>query len=154
MLVQLPILIALYLVLRDGLASKDIALSLYSFVHNPGTINPISLGVFNLSTPSIVLSVLAGAAQFWQAKSLMRKSPPATAGKGAKDEDMMAMMNKQMLYVMPVLTAIIGFKLPAGLTLYWCISTALMALQQQWLAKKIPTSSGPAAPVIEGKIVG
>ncbi len=155
MLVQLPILIALYLVLRDGLASKDIAASLYSFVHNPGTINPISLGIFSLAKPSIVLSVLAGAAQFWQARSLVRKSPPKVAGSGAKDEDMMAMMNKQMLYVMPVLTAIIGLRLPAGLTLYWCVSTGLMALQQQLLAKKstaIPPSN-PSAPIIEGQIV-
>ncbi len=152
MLVQLPILIALYLVLRDGLASKDIATSLYSFVQNPGTINPVSLNIFNLSTPSYVLSILAGLAQFWQARSLTRKSPPATAGAGGKDENMMAMMNKQMLYVMPVLTAVIGFSLPGGLTLYWFVSTALMALQQQFLSKQSSSSNPPPA-VIEGQIV-
>lgn len=154
MLVQLPILIALYLVLRDGLASKDIAASLYAFVHNPGFINPVSLGIFDLAQPSTVFSLLAGAAQFWQARGLMKKTPPPGAGAGAKDETMMAMMNKQMLYVMPALTAIIGFRLPSGLTLYWFVSTTLMALQQQLLAKKTPTSAGPATPVIEGKIVG
>ncbi len=155
LLIQLPILIALYLVLRDGLASKDIAASLYPFVHNPGTINPVSLGVFNLSTPSIVLSVLAGFAQFLQARGLMRKSPPKAAGVGGKDEDMMAMMNKQMLYVMPVLTAIIGVRLPAGLTLYWCVSTGLMALQQYILTKggNKPTTPSSQPPVIEGQIV-
>src|SRR3989344_6130441 len=75
MLIQLPILIALYMVLQDGLASKDLVKSLYSFVSNPGTINQISLGIFNMAKPNYVLAILAGGAQYWQAKTLMRKSP-------------------------------------------------------------------------------
>jgi YidC/Oxa1 family membrane protein insertase len=43
---------------------------------------------------------------------------------------MMATMNKQMLYMMPLMTVFIGFSLPAGLTLYWFVSTLLTALQQ------------------------
>lgn len=149
MLIQLPILIALYMVLRDGLASKDLAQSLYSFINNPGTINQISLGFFNMAKPNYVLAVLAGAAQYFQAKTLSRKSPPKEAGEGGKDEAMMSMMNKQMLYFMPVMTVIIGFRLPAGLTLYWFFSTLLMALQQVWLFKK-PTTNDR---IIEGEIV-
>lgn len=149
MLVQLPILIALYAVLRDGLASKDLATSLYSFIHNPGTINQISLGIFNMAQPNYVLALLAGAAQYFQAKTLSRKTPPKEAGEGSKDEAMMSMMNKQMLYMMPVMTVIIGLKLPAGLTLYWFFSTLLMALQQVALFKKHKTSGN----IIEGEIV-
>ena len=149
MLIQLPILIALYMVLRDGLASKDLAQSLYSFIANPGTINQISLNFFDMAKPNYVLAVLAGAAQFWQAKTLSRKNPPKKAGEGAKDEAMMSMMNKQMLYFMPIMTIIIGFRLPAGLTLYWFFSTMLMALQQVWQFKK-PKVSGN---IIEGEIV-
>src|SRR3989344_1025229 len=149
MLVQLPILIALYMVLRDGLASKDLAGHLYSFVSNPGTINQISLGFFNMAKPNYVLAVLAGLAQYWQAKTLSRKSPPQEAGGGAKDEAMMSMMNKQMLYFMPAMTVIIGFSLPAGLTLYWFFSTLLMALQQVWSFKKHKTSGN----IIEGEVV-
>lgn len=160
MLIQLPILIALYLVLRDGLASSNIAQNLYPFIHNPEKINEISLGFFNLANKSVVLSILAGLAQFWQAKSLIRKKPPATAGEGAKDEGMAAMMNKQMLYFMPVMTVVIGMSLPAGLTLYWFLSTLLMALQQVYLFKKpsgdiTTTPSVPNTPnkVIDGEIV-
>ncbi len=135
LLIQLPIFIALYLVMRDGLAGQNFNL-LYSFVKNPGTINSISVGLVNLAQPNIILAVLAGIAQFFQAKSMIRKHPPQQAGTGGKDEDMMAMMNKQMLYVMPVLTVIIGIKLPGGLSLYWFISTVLTALQQYWVARK------------------
>lgn len=132
-LIQLPILIALYLVLRDGLAGQNLAANLYPFVHNPEVIKQMSLGFFDLAKPSIALAVLAGAAQFWQAKMMIRKPSPPAAGAGGKDENMMAMMNKQMLYLMPAMTVIIGMKLQAGLTLYWFFSTALMVAQQMIL---------------------
>lgn len=154
MLIQLPILIALYMVLRDGLASNNLAQNLYQFIPNPGTIKSISFGYFNMAKPNVVLAVLAGAAQFWQAKSLIRKQAPKKAGAGAKDENMMAMMNKQMLYFMPALTVIIGMSLPAGLTLYWFFSTLLMALQQVWLNKKNSVASASTdGKIIEGEIV-
>lgn len=155
MLVQLPLLIALFWVLRDGLASQNLGSNLYSFVHNPGTLNSLSFGFFDLAKPSIALSVLAGVAQFFQAKTLSRKKAPKEAGTGAKDEDMAAMMNKQMLYVMPVMTVLIGFKFPAGLTLYWFLSTALMVAQQLFMLRKSggPGDPKPGVKAIEGKIV-
>lgn len=143
LLVQLPIFIALYWVLRAGLASTNFEL-LYSFVKNPGQINPITLGFFDLSKRSIVLAILAGLAQFWQAKMFIRKRPPKAVGTGGKDEDMMAIMNKQMLYFMPVMTVIIGWQLPAGLSLYWLLSTVLTALQQLLLFKKNKNEVPPA----------
>lgn len=147
MLVQLPVLIALYLVLQDGLAGQNLAQNLYSFVHNPEKIGQISLGIFDLAKPSIVLAFLAGAAQFLQAKGMVRKKSPKVAGEGAKDEDMMAMMNKQMLYLMPAMTFLIGMRLPAGLTLYWFLSTILMVGQQFILFRQHPTAAEAAVVV-------
>lgn len=135
LLIQLPIFIALYWVLQAGLTDAKFDL-LYSFVPNPGKINTFTLHLIDLSKTNIVLAVLAGAAQFWQAKMLTRKRPPVVAGSGAKDEDMAAMMNKQMLYMMPVITVLVGLKLPAGLALYWLLSTVLTALQQLVVFKK------------------
>ncbi|HLD31275.1 MAG TPA: YidC/Oxa1 family membrane protein insertase [Patescibacteria group bacterium] len=129
LLVQLPVLIAFYYVLRLALTTESLSL-LYSFVKNPEVITTRTLGLFELGEPSLVLAVLAGAAQFVQAKMFSSKRPPAKAGTGAKDENMMAMMNKNMTYFMPIMTVFIGFQLPAGLTLYWLVSTALTALQQ------------------------
>ena len=105
----------------------------YSFVYKPETINTFSLGFLNLSKPNIALAVLAGAAQFWQAKTMLAKTPKKAVVAGATQEpDMAAMMNKQMLYLMPALTVFIGISLPGGLTLYWFVLTLLTALQQ-WL---------------------
>ncbi len=158
-IVQLPILIALYYVLRDGLVSANLQNTLYSFIHNPGQINTVSLRIFDLAHPNIILAILAGAAQFWQAKLMMGKNPSVPKIPGAEDEGMMNIMNKQMLYMMPVLTAIIGMRLPAGLTLYWFFGTVLMALQQIFLFRQskdtTPTNTPPSEPpVIEGQIVG
>lgn len=139
-LVQLPIFIALYMVLRAGLASNNFD-KLYSFVSNPVQINTVTLGLFDLKNSSIVLALLAGAAQFFQSKMFIRKKAPKNAGEGAKDENMTAMMNKQMLYFLPVMTAFIGMKMPAGLTLYWFLSTILTVGQQMILFRKTKTPS-------------
>ena len=129
LLIQLPILIALYYVLQRGLTATNFD-TLYSFVKSPDQINTISVGLVDLKNSNIILAVLAGAAQFWQAKMMMRKKAPKEAGEGAKDENMMSMMNKQMLYMMPIMTVFIGMKLPGGLTLYWLLSTVLTVAQQ------------------------
>ncbi|MBI5222549.1 MAG: membrane protein insertase YidC [Candidatus Magasanikbacteria bacterium] len=138
LLIQLPILIALYYVLRNALTTNSFDL-LYSFVKSPGQINTVSLGFIDLKNANIILAVLAGGAQFWQTKMMMRKKAPKEAGEGAKDENMMSMMNKQMLYFMPVMTVFIGWQLPGGLTLYWLLSTVLTALQQVVVFKKKAT---------------
>ncbi|MEK7644560.1 MAG: YidC/Oxa1 family membrane protein insertase [Patescibacteria group bacterium] len=140
-LVQLPIFIALYMVLQAGLASNNFD-KLYPFVTNPGQLNTVTFGLFDLKNNSIVLALLAGAAQYFQSKMFIRKKAPKVAGEGAKDENMTAMMNKQMLYFLPLMTAFIGMKMPAGLTLYWFLSTLLTVAQQMILFRKTGTDVG------------
>jgi YidC/Oxa1 family membrane protein insertase len=134
LVIQLPFLWAVFIVFRQGLSNQTLNF-IYSFIHNPGVINPISFGLFDLSKPNLYLAVLAGAAQFWQAKMMTTKRPEVK-GQGAKDEDMMAIMNKQMLYMMPILTVVIGATFPGGLALYWLVTTLLTALQQLYLFKQ------------------
>ncbi|MFA6427869.1 MAG: YidC/Oxa1 family membrane protein insertase [Candidatus Magasanikbacteria bacterium] len=148
LLIQLPIFIALYWVLRATLTTDNFDL-LYPFVQNPGHINSVTLGLFDLSKGSVILAVLAGASQFVQARMFVRKKAPKEAGKAGKDESMTAMMNKQMMYMMPLLTVLIGYKLPGGLTLYWFLSTILTAGQQLLLFKKDKKDGN----VIEGTLV-
>ncbi|MEI6627608.1 MAG: YidC/Oxa1 family membrane protein insertase, partial [bacterium] len=131
LLVQIPFFIAIYQVFAAGLSSKT-ALVLYPFVANPGTLNHIAFGFLNLGTPNWFLAVLAGAAQFWQAK-MMPMQKPAIGGDGSKDENMAVMVNKQMTYFMPIMTLFIGLSLPGGLMLYWCVNS-LFAVAQQKIA--------------------
>jgi membrane protein insertase Oxa1/YidC/SpoIIIJ len=57
---------------------------------------------------------------------------------------------------MPAMTVLIGFSLPAGLTLYWFWSTILMAGQQYYMSKKNPVVTPIATDVnkvIEGEVI-
>jgi len=134
LLIQLPFLIAVFQVFRDGLGNGSLDL-VYSFISRPETISPISLGLVDLSVRSIPLALLAGLAQFWQAKMMSTKRPPKKIP-GSKDEDMMAIMNKQMIYFMPAITVFFGLTFPGGLTLYWFLTTLLTALQQLYMFRK------------------
>lgn len=151
-LIQLPFLIAVYQVFRDGLSNK---LGLvYSFISKPETINTVSFGFVDLSEKNIYLAILAGAAQFWQGKMMLAKNKAAKNNSVAsisKDESMAAIMNKQMTYMMPVLTVFIGATLPGGLTLYWLVITLLTALQQFIILKKFPKNTDKT--IIEGELV-
>ncbi len=139
-LVQLPFLIALYEVFRTSLDSTKALPPLYSFIPNPEHLSPLFLSLIDLSRPSIPLAVLAGAAQFFQAR-LMPMSPPPQGVPGSADEKTAAALNRNMLYLMPAFTVIIGATLPAGLALYWIVMT-LLAMAQQYVAlqKKPPQS--------------
>ncbi len=148
-LVQLPFLWAVYKVFSDGLNNK---LSLvYPFISKPEMINTIAFGFLDLAKRNIFLAVLAGLAQFWQARMLMAKKPEIKTT-GSKDEDMATIMNRQMMYLMPVLTVFIGISLPGGLTLYWFVVTLLTAIQQLVVFKKVNAGTEPPK-VIQGEIV-
>ena len=136
LLIQMPIIIAVYQVFRHGLVSQGFE-RLYPFVANPGHIQTMAFfGTLDLSSRSIVLAIAAGVAQFFQSKMMLSTKPATVNDKpvdGSQDEKMLAMMNKQMTYMMPAMTVFIGLSLPAGLSLYWFVSTAFMLIQQIFL---------------------
>lgn len=131
LLVQLPFLIALFYVFTNGLKDDGYASLLYPFIQNPGTLNHTFLGLFSLSqNQNIVLAVITAGVQFWQSKLMTAKRPPKVAG--AKDEDMAAVMSKQMMFFMPIITGVMTYQFPSGLGLYWFFQTVL-AIGQQYL---------------------
>lgn len=138
LLIQLPIFIGLFRVLRDGFGDVNADL-LYSFVANPGVIDPMFIGIVNLAETSIPLVIMAAIAQFFQMKfTVMRRVNKSVQKKaGAMDEDMSARMNKMMLYMMPIMTLVIGTTMPSGLMLYWLSTTVLtIALYAIFLGDK------------------
>ncbi len=146
---QLIFLIAIYRVLFNisgaGLIVDN--KELYPFIANPGQINQFFLGIINLSSivnlghltisvlPQIILVVLTAVAQYFQTKMLM---PTKTSIHPIKKShsDISEMMSKQMLYFGPLLTLFIGIKFPAGLSLYWLVSTVFAIIQQSSLLEK------------------
>lgn len=139
LLIQFPFLIAVYQAFQTGLKSNNLE-QLYSFIANPGHVEAMSFGIINLAASSWVLAVLAGLAQYFQTAMLSTKQPPLNVP-GSRDESMTANVNKSMQYLMPIMTIFIGFQLPAGLTLYWLVTTLLTIVQQKFLFKKPATKT-------------
>lgn len=138
LLLQFPFIIAVFQVFRNGLTSSDFGL-LYPFVSNPGSINPMMFGILDLAKPQIFLGILAGVAQFFQSRLLIAKSKKSDAivVKGTKEASMTEIMNKQMMYFMPILTVFISASLPGGLALYWFVITLLGVLDQYLVNKSL-----------------
>lgn len=140
LVIQLPILIALYRVFFSGL-TPDTYHFLYSFVPHPSTINFAFFGL-TLSSPSLLLGIIAGILQFIQMRFL---APQPQAQPGASDETaaMMASMQKNMMYIFPVMTVFIALRLPAALALYWAISTLFGIAQQYAVKRSLKLTSNP-----------
>jgi YidC/Oxa1 family membrane protein insertase len=132
LLIQIPILIALYQLFWKGIQA-DGATRLYSFVSISGPIDPTFLGGINLSNPNLALAIFAGVSQFWQVKLASPKLPkPANRNQFPQFS---AIMQKQMLYFFPVFTIFILLKIPSAVALYWAVST-LFTIGQQYLGAR------------------
>ncbi len=129
LLIQLPILFAIYRVFWTGFSKVPVP-GLYSFVHSPHSINTMFLGM-NLAHASIILAVVAALAQFIQSKMMLPKTLKAAGEEPAKKKDMAQAMNQQMLFMMPLFTFIFLLRLPSSLGIYWIVST-LFTIIQQW----------------------
>lgn len=124
MLIQLPVIIALYRVFLNGVNVGQLN-TLYNFVARPQSLNFMFLGFINLAaTGNIILALIAGGSQFIQTKMMM----PSQVGK--KNSDMASMIGQQMIYTMPLATVFIAWKLPAALALSWIVFTVFGIIQQ------------------------
>lgn len=129
LLIQIPILIALYRVFIKGITEESLG-SLYGFISTPGIINQNFLGMFDVTQNSPLLTILAGGLQFIQSKQSMSLQ----AGGGTNKE--LTAISKQMLYFFPVMIIIIGWNLPAGLILYWIATTVFSMFEQYYIKHK------------------
>jgi len=128
-LVQLPVLLAMYRVFWRGLGSDQLSL-LYGFVPNPGALNSMFLGLVDLSQPNITIAILVGALQFLQLKLLSPKS------KKSKSEGFSDRLQKQMQYFTPVFIVMVLWNLPSALGLYFLTTTLFTIIQQYIITKK------------------
>jgi YidC/Oxa1 family membrane protein insertase len=144
LLIQLPILIALYQVLRGGLTGEHYDL-LYSFVSRPENFNVIFLGLIDLTKAYWPLAIVVGLVQLAQGLLMRPVSKPKakpTAQLDAKKtadkedqplfnaEDLSAAMGTQFTYIMPLMTVFIAWNLFSGLPLYWITTTFFSVVVQ------------------------
>ena len=133
LLIQLPILIALYRVSLAGFEENSLSV-LYSFVKSPEFLNQTSLGFIDLTKRSVFLSAFAGISQFLQTKLSLNSQKNPTLQKNPKTNPL-ASMNQQMLYFLPIITIIISMSFPAGLPLYWIATTLFSIVEQLYISR-------------------
>ena len=129
LLLQLPVLLAIFYVFMDGAVVNPA--DLYSFVPLPGAINTHFLGI-DITQPNIILLVVTAAVQFLQVSF-----SPAMQGSSEPVDPtdtqavMAANMQKMMKYLIPVMIIIGGWKLPGAVALYWTLSSIFMIAQER-----------------------
>lgn len=145
LIIQMIIFITMYRVINNLAEGGTLTIhadQLYSFVSEPETINGFFLGIINLAEPSIILAVVTAAAQFYQLKMMQIKNAKKTDlvkkddKKDSSEPDFASIMQKQMLFIVPIMTLFIGMKFPSGLALYWLTSTLFMIAQQWYIMHK------------------
>jgi len=138
LLIQLPIIYALFYVFRKTLDENSFSL-LYSFVQKPEALNIFFLNAIDLTKPNIyILPFIAGALQFWQSSMLQRYQPRSKEVKKKKSGSLFdfSALSQQMVYLFPIVTVFISMSLPASVTLYWATRNAFMVGQQYLYFKK------------------
>jgi len=132
-LIQIPIIFALYFIfLRSGFPEINSEI-LYSFVKAPLDVNMMFLGLLDVSQKSVILAVLAGISQYFQAKL----ASPITkkTEKGGLGEDFARSMSIQMRYVFPVMIFFIAYTISAAVAIYWTTSNIFMIGQELYVKR-------------------
>lgn len=155
MLIQFPILIALYQSISaffgGGVGLERLNSVLYSPAWSLKVAPDLNFFGVNLATkPSdfthlgvflLLIPVLTGLLQFIQSK-MMSPAPvekyPSDSPKEKREkdtqEDTMQAVQSQMLYLMPVMVGYFAFQFPVALSLYWNTLTILGIIQQYYIS--------------------
>lgn len=130
-LIQLPIIIALYLVFMRGIGTVPV--EPYGFVSVPEHWNMIFFGV-DLAKKSIILALLAGVSQYVQAKLAQgRQAKPSGEGMAGQFAKSMQM---QMVYVLPLVIVFIAYRVSAAVALYWITSNIVTIAQELYTLRQ------------------
>lgn len=150
--VQIPILIAIYNVSLNIFKPENYP-ALYSFITLPETFNPQFFGLLNVAdSKNIILALLVGISQYYQIKLIISRTKSAKPKETKKSKkkksdkpeepDFATTLNKQMLFMMPILVTIFAYSFPAAMSLYW-ITTTLFTIGQEFiLIKQVDKAEG------------
>ena len=128
-LVQIPVLIALYQIFLKSFSPELFVGQLYSFIAAPEHVNTMLLGLISLEGRSIVLVGLAAVAQYFQGKLSIVKP------REARELTPAERMSRSMVLIGPILTVVFFINLPAAVGLYW-FTTSVFSIFQQIIINK------------------
>ena len=141
-LIQLPILIALYMVFyKNSLGQVNTSL-LYSFIHAPEHINTFFLGLFDITQKNTIVAVIVAVGQYLQIKYTMPAAPAPKPGEEVKKDtsfqaELGRSMSMQMKYVMPIFMFFIARSFASLVSLYLITSSVFAVGQELYMRKRI-----------------
>ncbi|MBP6905002.1 MAG: membrane protein insertase YidC [Candidatus Pacebacteria bacterium] len=130
-LIQLPILFALYFVFMKGVDQPD---HLYSFLNTVGLKNSL-LGIIDITKPYIPFAILAGVTQGIQA--FLAPKPQISGNEKGFQGQFAKSMSVQTRYVLPIIIIVISMKLAAAVALYWVVANLFSIGQELYFRKKL-----------------
>ncbi|MEX2010476.1 MAG: YidC/Oxa1 family membrane protein insertase [Parcubacteria group bacterium] len=138
LLLQLPIIWALYQIfLHAGFPSVNTNI-LYSFVRVPENINILFLGVMDITGQSFILALLAAISSYFQIKVSVGSQPKPTGTTFA--DNLTRSMQTQLKYFLPVIVFFISWKISGVIALYWFTTNIFTIIQEIVVRKKLETS--------------
>lgn len=132
-LIQIPILLALYWVFTSEPFPAINLARLYPFTPLPETASLEFLGMISVAGKSLVLAVLAGLTQLLQAHmALSGTMKPSGTGMQA---DFQKVIGLQLKYVFPFLIGVISYTTSGAVALYF-ITTNIAGSVQEWHVRR------------------
>lgn len=134
-LIQLPVIFALYwLFFRGGLPEVNMDI-IYGFVSAPEMVNMQFLGLIDMAGRSMILAALAGITQYFQIKLSMPEIKERKNNASMKD-DLARSFQLQMRYGMPVIVTIVAFIISSAVALYWLTSNLFTIGQELYVRRR------------------
>ena len=137
LLIQIPVLLALYWVFLYEPFSTINTARLYALTPVPDHISLEFLGLISMMGKSIVLAVLAGATQFLQAHLALSGTMKPPPSGGGMQMDFQRMMGMQLKYVFPFIIAVISYTTSSAIALYFITTNIAGALQEWHVRRKV-----------------
>jgi YidC/Oxa1 family membrane protein insertase len=131
LLAQAPIFIALFYTLREMTVLGQEGFYFLLTATDPANAEGLRTLVSNAGWPGWLLIVLMSGTMFVSQKQMMAR----TAASGA--DNPMAQQQKILLYVMPIFLAVISFRFPIGILLYWVTTNFWQVAQQAIILREV-----------------
>lgn len=132
---QLPVIIALYLVFRNEHLQSSNPDLIYSFIAFPSQISPLFLDLFPTTGHVFTLALLAAAAQFlagWITIPVPEKNKDAKPGSADEFARIVALQSR---YLLPVIFGVIAYT-SGALALYF-ITSSLFSIVQEYYVRRV-----------------
>jgi len=130
LLIQLPVLIAIYQVFLRGFSSEVFS-HLYDFILKPTEFHTTLFNLIDLEKSSILMVSLSAIVQYLQGRLALpafKKNQEANPGEA---------IVRQMVYLGPILTIVILSNLPSAIGLYWLVTSLFSVIQQIYINKTL-----------------